>query len=193
MKFLENVLSPETLKKLKELVGEDLVNKVDEATKDFKIDVAEEKFIPKAKFDEVNTQIKDLKAQISDRDKQISDLGKLKDSGELSKKIEELEAQNKQAQADYEAKLLAREKDMAIDTYLMGQKAKNIKAVKAVLDLTGVTYKNNKLEGIDKLVSDLKASDSYLFDIDTKNDGAGGDPNKGKTPPADRFGKFRKM
>lgn len=122
MKFLENVLSPETLKKLKELVGEDLVNKVDEATKDFKIDVAEEKFIPKVNFDEVNTQIKDLKAQISDRDKQISDLGKLKDSGELSKKIEELEVQNKQAQADYEAKLLAREKDMAIDSYLIGQK-----------------------------------------------------------------------
>jgi hypothetical protein len=193
MKFLENILSTETVTKLKDLLGTDLLGKVEEATKDFKIDVASEKFIPKAKFDEVNNQVKDLRQQITDREKQIKELGQLKDNGELTKKIAELEAANKKALEEYDAKLKARDKEIAIDTYLMSQKARNVKAVKAVLDLEKVTHKDGKLEGLEEMVTKLKESDGYLFDVDESNNRSGGDPNKKTPPTTDKFARFRNL
>jgi phage-related minor tail protein len=195
MEFLKSILSEKTLKSLNDLLGEDTVKQINEKTKDFKIDVAEEKFIPKAKFDEVNTQLKEQKDLVTARDKQINDLGtKAKGNEELTKKIEELQAQNAKTTADYEAKISAREREVAMDRELQTAKVKNSKAVSALLDHSKITFKDGKIEGLNEQIEALKKSDAYLFD--EANPGvppkAGGKVNP-PANPSDQFADLRKM
>ena len=60
-------------------------------------------FIPKARFDEVNTAKADLEKQVADRDKQLKTLkDEAKDSEVLQAKITELEDANKATKKAYE-------------------------------------------------------------------------------------------
>ncbi len=193
MKFLTNILSEKTLTALKAKLGEDLVSKIDLATGDFAIDVAEEKFIPKHKFDEVNNLLKDSKAQIDARDKQITDLGtKAKGNEELTNQINALKTENEKAALEYNSKLLAREREFAIDTYLAGQKVRNLKAVKALLNQESIVMSDGKLTGHEEQIKALRTSDAYLFEEEQpapKN--KGGMPPSGTPNPNDEFKDFR--
>lgn len=186
MKFLKNILSEKTYDGLVEKLGEDLVKQINEKAEDFKIDVAEEKFIPKSKFDEVNNQAKDYKEQLVDRDKQLTELQKsAKGNEELTKQIESLQEDNKKKIEEYETKLKEREKEFQIETSVIQSGAKNVKAVKALLDPE---------KDITEQLDALKKSDAYLFEASKVKDEAGGDPNK-KTdkPTPDEFAEFRKL
>lgn len=172
MEFLKKFLSDKTYAALVEKLGEDLVKQVTEKSGDFEVDIAEEKLIPKSKFDEVNVQAKDYKAQVAERDKQLEELQKsAKGNEELTKQLEDLKEANKKATEDYEAKILAREKEFATETLIMASGAKNVKAVNALLDPE---------KDVKEQIEALKKSDAYLFKIDTKLDDAGLDPNKDK-------------
>ena len=63
--------------------------------------------------------------------------------------------------------------DTAIDAAILKAKGRNIKAIKALIDIDKISFnENGELEGFD--IEDLKKSDSYLFDIETiKNQGSG--------------------
>lgn len=111
----------EWLKKLLEKhgVSAELINKVMEDTKD-------QNYIPKERFDEVNNSLKELKGQIADRDKQLKDLGdKVKDNEGLTKQITDLQAANKKAAEDYEAKIRNMTFDSAITNLLKDNKVKH--------------------------------------------------------------------
>lgn len=193
IEFLKPILSEKTLKDLTDKLGEDVINSINEKTKDFTIDVAEEKFIPKSKFDTALNQIKDYKEQIEERDKQLKALGeKAEGNEELTKKIQELQTANETTKTEFEAKLSAREKEFAIDTYLLSQRSKNPKAVKALLDLEKVQLKDGKLEGLEDQIKQLKESDDYLFEVNKSKDEGGKSPGgtKGST---DEFEHFRKL
>ena len=63
-------------------------------------------YIPKSRFDEVNTAKADLEKQVADRDKQLKTLKEeAKDSEALQNKITELEEANKQTKKDYEVRI----------------------------------------------------------------------------------------
>lgn len=132
--------------------------------------------IPKHRFDEVNEEKKELKNQLDERDAQLKEL-KTKASGndELTAKITELEKLNKTTKEEYESKMNALRKETAIEILLKDQKAKNIKAVKALLDLEKVTLDGDKLIGLEEQLKSLKESDSYLFGEDVLK---GREPNK---------------
>ena len=53
--------------------------------------------------------------------------------------------------------------DFAVDKSLMSSKAKNPKAVKALLDLNNVEFDGDKIKGLEEQVKNIKKSDSYLF------------------------------
>lgn len=75
-------------------------------------------YIPKTRFDEVNTAKGDLEKQIKDRDTQLTTLkAAAKDSEETTKKITELEGANQQIKADYETKI----KDMRLASAIKDQ------------------------------------------------------------------------
>ena len=143
--------------------------------------------IPKHRFDEVNEEKKELKNQLDERDAQLKEL-KAKASGneELTAKITELEELNKTTKEDYEAKMATLRKETAIELLLKDQKAKNIKAVKALLDLEKVTLDGEKLIGLEEQLKSLKESDSYLFGEDTLS---GRTPNKDTNPVDPEFKK----
>lgn len=166
-----------TLKELMEMgLDEETAKKVLEAyQKSLK-----DKYVPIERFNEVNNQTSELKSQIDERDKQLNEL-KAKATGneELTAKITELENLNNQTKEEYEKKMAALKKETAIELKLKDERAKNIKAVKALLDLEKVSLDGDNVIGLDEQLKSLKESDSYLFGEDSLK---GRDPHPGGDP-----------
>ena len=152
---------------LKELLGEELYSQVMEKAGDQKIDIVSNgNWFPKSKFDEVNENAKELKKQLKDRDTQLEDL-KTKATGneELTAKIQELTDLNKQTVQDYEQKIQDQAFNFALREALTGAKAKNPKAVEALLNRENLKLDGEKIIGLDDQLKALQESDSYLFDV----------------------------
>ena len=184
-----------TLEEFLGLIGVD----VEEAKKkigDKKIFVGEGDFVPKSRLDEEITKVKDYKSQVEEREKQINDLkASAKGNEELTKKIEEVEANNKKAREEYDAKLAQYKLDSTIDQELLSAGAKNVKAVKAVLDLTNVKFdKDGKLTGLNELIESSKKEADYLWNISKEQDKGGKKPGDGGGKgSADQWDEFRKI
>ena len=134
-------------------------------------------FIPKDKYNEVAEAKKKLEADIAERDKQLEDLKKAAGtSEELKKQIEQLQAENQKAAEEWQAKMAQMQLDFAIEKALAAAKAKNAKAVKALLDMEKVKLDGDKLLGLDDQLKALQQSDSYLF-------GESGKVGSGTNPP----------
>jgi vancomycin resistance protein YoaR len=128
-------------------------------------------FIPKVRFDEVNNSKKQLEADIKTRDEQLEAL-KAVDAEGLKAEIEKLQGENKTAKEKYEADLKKIQIDNAVEKALMGAKAKNIKAVKALLDLENAELDGESIKGLDDQLKKLQEGEDskFLFEAtDTKN------------------------
>jgi hypothetical protein len=163
---------------LKELLGEELYEQVKPKLSDnhVLIDKKEGEWLPKDKFNTVNDDNKELKKQLKDRDDQLKDLGeKAKGNDDLTKQIEDLKADNKKVADEYQAQLDKQAFDHTLEKSLTGAKAKNPKAVKALLDTEKIKLDGESLLGLDDQLKSLKESDSYLFETE---EGGGTEPPK---------------
>jgi len=134
-------------------------------------------FIPKDKYNEVAEAKKKLETDIAERDKQLEQLKAAAGSNEeLKKQIETLQAENKKASEEWQAKMAQMQLDFAIEKALATARAKNPKAVKALLDMGQVKLDGDKLLGLDDQLKALQQSDSYLF-------GESGKVGSGTNPP----------
>jgi len=125
----------------------------------------QENHIPKSRFDETLGQVKDYKSQVAERDKQLADLApKAKGHEELSKQLSDLTEFNKKTVLEYEGKIAKRERDYMLTDALRSQKARNPKAVSALLDESKISVKEGKLDGFDDQIASIRKSDPYLFD-----------------------------
>lgn len=122
-------------------------------------------YVTKTRFNEVNEENKTLKKSVSDRDKQLEDLKKSSgDNEELKKQIETLQQENANQKKAHETEMTQLRLDNAIDAALTAAGAKNIKAVRALIDTSKVKVgEDGKLTGFDDLLSAVQKSDSYLF------------------------------
>lgn len=122
-------------------------------------------YVTKTRFNEVNEENKTLKKSVSDRDKQLEDLKKSSgDNEELKKQIETLQQENANQKKAHDAEMTQLRLDNAIDAALTAAGAKNIKAVRALIDTSKVKAgEDGKLTGFDDLLSAVQKSDSYLF------------------------------
>lgn len=137
----------------------------------------------KAKQTELETQLNELKTQVSERDKQLEELKKsVGDSESLKEQINKLQEDNKKATQDYEAKIKQMGLDNAVTVALTNAKAKNAKAVRALLDLTNAELDGDVIKGLDKQIAKLKESDAYLFDGEAKPEIKGVKPAEGGKP-----------
>ncbi|MFC0271121.1 phage scaffolding protein [Metabacillus herbersteinensis] len=153
---------------LKELLGEELYKQVIEKAGEKKIAIVSDgNWFPKEKFDTVNNDNKELKTQLKDRDTQLTDL-KTKATGneELTKQINDLTEQNKNTAKDYQTKLDQQSFNFALKEALTGAKAKNPKAVEALLNKEAIKLDGDKLLGLDEQLKNIRESDAYLFDAD---------------------------
>lgn len=132
------------------------------------LEALEGQYVLKTKFQEVSEENKTLKKSVGDRDKQLEDLKKSSgDNAELQKQISDLQKQNTDQQKAHEQELSQLKLDNAIDLALSGAKAKNSKAVKAIMDLSKVKIEEDgKLSGFDEQLEALRKSDGYLFDAE---------------------------
>jgi hypothetical protein len=117
-----------------------------------------------SELEQLKQQNTDLTSQIAERDKQLKDLsGKAGNNEELQTQIKALQDQNKQAKTDYEANIATLKRDGAIELALREAKAKNPKAVKALLNGDNITIDDDGVHGLKEQLEQLQESDGYLF------------------------------
>lgn len=156
-------------------ISEELAEKAAEASQD-----ELKGFIPKHRFDEVNDAKKKAEDDLKDRDKQLEELKKSAGSNEeLKKQIETLQADNLKAKEEHDAKIKAMQIENAVERALTTAGAKNIKAVKALLDLGNAELDGDAVKGLDAQIKKLTESEDskFLFNIS-----AGGPGIKGAKP-----------
>ena len=133
-------------------------------------------FIPKDKYNEVAEAKKKLETDLQARDAQLEQLKQAAgNSEELKARIEQLQAENQKAAEEWQAKMSQMKLDFAIERALTTAKAKNIKAVKALLDMDKVKLDGDKLLGLEDQLKELQKTDPYLFG-DSKKIGDGTNP-----------------
>ena len=137
------------------------------ATKELK-DEQGKVFVPKADFNEKNEELKKAKTEITNRDTQLEELKKV-DAEKLQEEIVTLQQTNKTLAEQHEAEIKQLKIDQAIERHLSAAKAKNTKAVKALLDLENVELsEDGSIKNLDDQLKTLKESDTYLFDVEEK-------------------------
>lgn len=110
-------------------------------------------------------EVEGLKTQVGDRDKQLETLkASAGDNADLKKQIEDLQTENATAKATHESELNQLKIDFAVEKALTGAKAKNIKAVKALLELGEAKLdKDGNVKGLDEQIEKLRSGDDTKF------------------------------
>lgn len=157
-------------------VEESLAAKVAEASKK-----ELEGYVEKGRLDLANSEKDTLTAQMKEYSKQLEALKKATGDAEtLKKKVDELQADNKQAKADYDAKVRQLRIDYAVEAALSAAKAKNNTAVKALLKLDELEVdEDGKVKGIEKQLKKLTETEDTKFLFDQPADPSGGKPDSG--------------
>lgn len=141
-----------------------------------------EGYVEKSKYDMLETQNSSLNSQIKEHTKQLELLkSKTGDSEAMKKQIADLQAANKKAKQEYADNIKTMHINHAIDTALAGAKAKNVKAVRALLDVDSLEYdeEKGKVLGLTKQINKLTESDDTKFLFDQPTDPENGKPNSG--------------
>lgn len=113
----------------------------------------------------LQTEVDGLKTQVGDRDKQLETLkASAGDNADLKKQIEDLQTENATAKANHESELNQLKIDFAVEKALTGAKAKNIKAVKALLELDDAKLdKDGNVKGLAEQIEKLISGDDTKF------------------------------
>lgn len=145
----------------------------------------------KGETDDLKSQITQLQTQLATKTTEFENLKEsTKDYGDLNSKIKQLELDNsqlttdkKQLEIDLDAKVSQILKSHAIENSVRDAKAKNTKAVMALLDMEKITYKDSQLSGITEQLDALKSGEdtSFLFGETHSGSPAGTQPNN---PPS---------
>lgn len=131
-------------------------------------------YIPKTRFDEVNNEKKKLELDVRERDTQLETLkNSTGDVEAMKKQITDLQADNKAKEDAHAAEIKQLKIDAAVSAALTTSKAKNEKAVRALLELDPEKIElleDGTIKGLDDQIKTLTESDDtkFLFDTETK-------------------------
>ena len=176
---------------LKELLGEELFEQVNNKLKevddkDVELFIASENdgdFVRRNRLNEESDKVKELRSQLQDYDTQIEELKKHADaSSELQDKIKEIQDAKKEEVESLNNKLRQKTLDNEVEKELIKRKARNPKAVKALLDNDTIKLEeDDSVIGLSEQLDKLQESDDYLFESDNKKKKkAGEDFSKGQ-------------
>ncbi len=105
-----------------------------------------------------------IKSQLSEANKQIEEFGKLDYEG-VKKAADDYKAKFEQAQADSKKQLEELQFNHALEGALTGAKARNVKAVRALLETEKLKLnKDGTLTGLSEQLEALKKDNAYLFE-----------------------------
>ena len=126
----------------------------------------------------------DYLLNMSIREMSRDNMNKLKKRiDELKSKIEELQEQNEKTKEELSNKLQQQRMESEIDKALLKNKARNPKAVKALLDLESVELNDDGVKGLDDQLNKIKESESYLFEQEDNSSAGGNDFRGGGDKP----------
>lgn len=124
-------------------------------------------YVPYDRFKEVIEEKNKLKNDIADRDKQFETLkNSTGDVEAMKEQIASLQADNKAKDEAHAAEIRQMKINSALESALIGSKAKNVTAVKALIkDLDKAELQEDgSIKGLEEQIAALKKSDSYLFE-----------------------------
>lgn len=124
--------------------------------------LASGQYVDKEKFDRAETQANDLQAQLKQRDTDIEELKKVDAKG-LQAKIAELQTQYDTDTKGLTEKLQTQTLNSKIDIALLGAKAKNTKAVRALLDAESIKLDGENVLGLTDQLTKIQAENPFLF------------------------------
>ncbi|MBR0054646.1 MAG: phage scaffolding protein [Bacteroidales bacterium] len=157
-------------------------------------------FVPKSRFNEVNTELQNAKNTIKERDTQLEELKKSTgDVKALNDKITELQTANAEQKKAHDAEMKALKISNAVEMALTTAKAKNNVAAKALLSefLTKAELaEDGTVKGLDAEIKKLVDGEStaFLFDKPTGNQIKGAKPaEKSDVPPSGTGADLSKM
>lgn len=123
-------------------------------------------YVSKDKYDEILLAKGNLETSIKERDRQLKELNKSTvNESELKALIEKYQKNNE----TLTQQLKQNEINYAVERTLTKAGAKNLKAVKALLDLTNTEINNGEIKDLEKQIEQLKKADdsSFLFESKT--------------------------
>ena len=144
--------------------------------------------LEKGKVKDIQSQLVTANNTIKERDKQLEILKNSPDNPEtLKQQIQQLQDDNKAKDEAHQKEIKELKVNSALEKALTNAKAKNAKAVQALLDLGDDVELNEDgtIKGLDEKIKALKKSDAYMFNDDkqtVKIDGA--KPNASPNNPA---------
>lgn len=142
---------------------------MESAEKEFKA-FLDGSYVPKSRFNEVNEEKKTLQTTIADRDKQLETLKKNSgDAEDLKKQIEQLQADNKKAKDEAEAKLKDLQFANAIKLAIV-EKAQDVDIVSGLFDKTKLILgEDGKVTGLEEQLKALEKEKPFLFKQQNQN------------------------
>lgn len=157
-------------------------------------------FVPKSRFNEVNTELQNAKNTIKERDTQLEELKKSTgDVKALNEKITALQTANAEQKKAHDAEMKGLKISNAVEMALTTAKAKNNVAARALLAefLTKAELaEDGTVKGLDAEIKKLVDGEStaFLFDKPTGNQIKGAKPaEKSDVPPSGTGADLSKM
>lgn len=152
--FLKSLnLSQEVIDKIMAENGKDIAVEQKKAEK-----VIQERDSYKLKAESLETQVNDANTEIQ----KFKDM----DIDGIKKAADDWKETAEKAKADADKQISQMKFDYALSAALTGAKAKNVKAVKALLDMDGLKFNDGKIVGLDEQLAQIKADNDYLFESD---------------------------
>lgn len=152
--FLKSLnLSQEVIDKIMAENGKDIAVEQKKAEK-----VIQERDSYKLKAESLETQVNDANTEIQ----KFKDM----DIDGIKKAADDWKETAEKAKADANKQISQMKFDYALSAALTGAKAKNAKAVKALLDMDGLKFNDGKIVGLDEQLAQIKADNDYLFESD---------------------------
>lgn len=154
--FLKSLnLSQEVIDKIMAENGKDIAVEQKKAEK-----VIQERDSYKLKAESLEIQVNDANTEIQ----KFKDM----DIDGIKKAADDWKETAEKAKADADKQISQMKFDYALSAALTGAKAKNTKAVKALLDMDGLKFNDNdgKIVGLDEQLAQIKTDNDYLFESD---------------------------
>lgn len=138
----------------------------------------------KVKLKETEANLETVQAQLEIANKQIEDFKEMDIEG-IKRAAEEYKIKYEEAKEKAAKELEAIKFDYALENALTQAKARNIKAVKALLDMEGLKFNDGEIVGLKDQLEKIKSENDYLFDSDEGTPEIVLPGSKGKDEPID--------
>lgn len=151
------------LEVLKQLYGEAVT---EESFGVFKEELGK-RFVPKSEFNQRGEELKQLREKVAQQAEELAELQTVaEEKTALSEALSVAEAKQAELIATYESQAAAERLRLTLDQALNASGARNLIAVKALLDMDKITLEEGVLKGFEEQLWELKKENSYLFEAD---------------------------